>query len=133
MGQIMNFMKAITTLNYDRVFIHMTPVWGAFGAPVWIARGIPVYLWYTHYKMQAGLWLLGLYGKRLFCATPQSLPQYEGSPKKIVTGHGIDLSYWPKRQNVTEHPRHLLVVHRLSRSKRLELCIRALMFLPPDY
>mgnify|MGYP000555744135 CR=1 FL=1 len=137
-GVIFNFLRHILTLKYDRVFIHMTPVWGLVGAPVWIVRRTPVYLWYTHYKMQAGLWLLGFYGKRLFCATPQSLPQYPSSSgkataKKVVVGHGVDLAYWPRRANAAADPYRLLVVHRLSRSKRLELSIRALTLLPEAY
>lgn len=130
LSQILTFWKLIRTLEYDRVFIHMSPVWGLLGAWYWWPKGTPVYLWYTHYKMQAGLWLLGFYAKRLFCATLQSLPQYERSPKKVVVGHGIDLSYWPERKNKAQDPRQLLVVHRLCRSKRLELILQALAFLP---
>lgn len=130
LGQVLRFWKLLLTLRYDRVFIHMSPVWGLLGAWVWIPRRTPVYLWYTHYKMQAGLRLLGWYGKRLFCATPQSLPQYEGNPKKVVTGHGIDLAYWPKRDTLATDPKTLLCVHRLSRSKRLEIVLRAMTLLP---
>ncbi len=135
-GQILRFWKLITTLQYDRVFIHMTPVWGLFGAWWWIPRRTRVYLWYTHYKMQAGLWLLGFYGKRFFCATPQSLPQYQAvdeqhpEAKKVVTGHGIDMAAWPKRSNTAADPTKLLMVHRLARSKRVELTLRALTLLP---
>ncbi len=129
MGQILTFWKHITAHKSDRVFVHMAPVWGLLGAPVWIIRRTPAYLWYTHYKMQAGLWLMAMYGKRLFCATEQSMPQYAGSPKKIVTGHGIDRTFWPRRENHTTEPHKLLVVHRLARSKRAELCIQSLMHL----
>ncbi len=131
--QILRFLWLISTMRYDRVFIHMTPVWGAIGAPVWLVRRVPVYLWYTHYKMQIGLWLLGFYGKRLFAATRQSLPQYEHSPKKIIVGHGVDLSYWPQRANHCPDPHKLLVVLRLARSKRLELVLEALSLLPESY
>lgn len=129
-SQITTFLKQIRTLEYDRVFIHMTPVWGFVGAPVWLARRTPVYLWYTHYKMQTGLRVLGLYAKRMFCATPQSLPQYAHNPKKVIVGHGIDLSFWPQRSNTSKDSKHLLCVHRLSRSKRLEINLRALALLP---
>lgn len=133
-GQILRFWRFILTLQYDRVFIHMTPVWGLVGAPVWLTvRRVPVYLWYTHYTMQAGLWLLGFYAKRMFCATPQSLPQYQGSPRKVVTGHGIDLRFWPVRPNVCAEPHRLLMVHRLARSKRVELSIKALRQLPKHF
>jgi glycosyltransferase involved in cell wall biosynthesis len=129
-AQILRFWKLIATLPYDRVFIHMAPVWGFLGAWRWMFGGKPVYLWYTHYTMQIGLWMLGHYAKRMFCATPQSLPQYDQSPKKVVVGHGVDLAYWPKRENTAKDPKKLLVVHRLSRSKRLELILQALTTLP---
>lgn len=138
-SQIIRFWKLIRTLKYDRVFIHMSPVWGLLGAWYWIPKRTAVYLWYTHYKMQFGLFLLGFYGKRLFCATEQSMPQYpptssgQATAKKIVVGHGIDLSFWPKRENKCVDPYRLLGVFRISRSKRLELCIRALTLLPSAY
>lgn len=131
--QVLQFWRIVSTLRYDRVFIHMTPIWGLLGAPIFVLRRAKVYLWYTHYKMQLGLWLLGLYGKRLFSATSQSLPQYERSAKKVVTGHGIDLHYWPQRQNSSADPQKLLGVYRLSRSKRLELCVRAMQLLPEEF
>ncbi|HRH94264.1 MAG TPA: glycosyltransferase, partial [Candidatus Peribacteria bacterium] len=65
--------------------------------------------------------------------TPQSLPQFEGSPKKVVVGQGIDLDFLPTCQNACADTTRLLVVHRLSRSKRLELCIRALTQLHNQY
>lgn len=131
--QILYFYKYVVTLRYDRIFIHMSPVWYALGFFVWVLKGTPVYLWYTHYKMQLGVRLFSLFGKRFFCATSQSLPQFEGSPKKIVTGHGIDLAFWVKRENSAPDPHALLAVHRLSRSKRLEIAIKALSLLPKSY
>ncbi len=129
----LRFWKLITSQKYDRVFVHMSPVWYTLGFWWWLVRGIPAYLWYTHYKMQLGVRLFGFFGKRFFCATPQSLPQYEGSPKKVVLGHGIDLAFWPKRRNLSMHGSRLLTVHRLSRSKRLEIVIKALPLLDPAY
>ncbi len=139
LSQILAFIRLSFLLPYDRVFVHMAPVWGLLGAPAFILRRKPTYLWYTHYTMQAGLRLIGWYGKRMFCATPQSMPQYpsassgRATAKKVVVGHGIDMTYWPKRPNTDTEPHHLLVVHRLSRSKRLELTIRALTLLPADF
>ncbi len=131
--QIFRFQRLIATLEYDRVFIHMSPVWGLLGSWWFVLRGIPTYLWYTHYKRSLSMRVTGWYAKRLFCATPQSLPQYEGSSKKVVVGHGIDLAIWPQRVNHAADPHELLVVHRLSRSKRLELGIQALALLPKEY
>lgn len=130
---VLRFEKIIMTQRYDCVFIHMAPVWYTLGFWYWLLRRVPAYLWYTHYKMQLGVRLFGFFGTRFFCATPQSLPQFEGSPKKVVVGHGIDLGFWPKRRNLSMHPHRLLAVHRLSRSKRLEIVLRALPLLDPAY
>ena len=130
---VLEFERLILTLKYDRVFVHMAPVWYSLGWWAWLLKGIPCYLWYTHYKMQLGVRLFGWFGKRFFCATSQSLPQFQGSPKKIVIGHGIDLEFWPMRPNVCDNPARLLTVHRLSRSKRLELSIKAMTLLHNEY
>ncbi len=140
------FERLIISRNYDRVFVHMSPVWYALGCWWWLLRGIPVYLWYTHYRMQLGVRLFGWFGKRFFCATSQSLPQFDqtsstrgglrptrGSPKKIVVGHGIDMDFWTRRHNTCQDPFDLLMVHRLSRSKRVEIVFRALALLPQKY
>ena len=129
----LRFWTLIRKEKYDRVFVHMSPIWYTLGFWIWLIRGVPTYLWYTHYKMQLGVRLFGFFGKRFFCATPQSLPQYEGNPKKVVLGHGIDLAFWPKRRNLAMHAHRLLAVHRLSRSKRLEIVIKALPLLDPAY
>ncbi len=126
---ILRFERLIWSLEYDRVFVHMAPVWYALGGWCWLLRAKPTYLWYTHYKIQLGVWLFGIFGRRFFCATPQSLPQYNRSDKKIVVGHGIDLTAWPMRANACVDSHKLLVVHRLSRSKRLELILRAMTLL----
>lgn len=130
---VLRFEKIILSEKYDRVFVHMAPVWYALGFWCWMIRRVPTYLWYTHYKMQIGVRLFGWFGQRFFCATPQSLPQYERSEKKVVVGHGIDLTFWTQRENTARDQHRLLVVHRLSRSKRLELSIRALVQLDPLY
>ncbi len=131
--QMLNFYRLILARDYDRVFIHMSPVWYALGWWVWLMRRKAAYLWYTHYKMQLGVRLFSWFGTRFFCATAQSLPQFEGSRKKIVTGHGIDLAFWPKRRSSCNDPHRLLMVHRLSRSKRVELVVETLLLLPPAY
>lgn len=135
----LRFEKLILSLRYDRVFIHMAPVWYVLGGWWWLLARKAVYLWYTHYTMQLGVRLFGCFGKRFFCATSQSLPQYPSTnsgqvrAKKVVVGHGIDLAIWPERVTLANDPHRLLVVHRLSRSKRLELILRALAILDIAY
>ncbi len=130
------FQRLICSLKYDRVFVHLGQRWLGAGAWWWKLRGIPTYLWYTHYTNPTSLRLGMLATKRAFAATKDSLPQYEGDPRKVVTGHGIDTRFWnmPELPAAQREPAtHLLAVHRLSRSKRLELVIQALAHLPGEY
>jgi len=128
------FLKLIFTLKYNRVFVHMNPEYFTLGGWYWWSKRVPMYLWYTHYTMHIHVRLAGWLCKRLFAATRQSLPQYEGSPKKIITGHGIALDFWGTSLSENNNPpERLLAVHRLCRSKRLELGIRALKYLPDAY
>ena len=132
-----NFFRLILRLDYNRVFVHMNPEYVTLGGWFWFFKNIPVYLWYTHYKMHIHLWLSGIFCRRLFAATAQSLPQYNGNPKKIVTGHGIDVDYWLdddfNKHKQIERNFPMISVHRLCRSKRLELCVKSLKFLPDDF
>ncbi|PIQ79176.1 MAG: hypothetical protein CO042_01005 [Parcubacteria group bacterium CG_4_9_14_0_2_um_filter_41_8] len=132
----LRFLKLIFSLQYDRVFVHMNPEYFTLGALYWWIRRIPMYLWYTHYTMHMHIRLAGWFTKRMFAATKQSMPQYEGNPKKVVTGHGIDIDFWLADSNSDinqNNPKNLLTVHRLCRSKRLELTIKSLKHLPDDY
>lgn len=131
--RLLRFLKLITTLQYDAVFVHMNPEYFTYGGWWWFVRGTPAYLWYTHYTMTLHMFLAGIFGKKLFAATAQSLPQYEGNPKKIILGHGIDTEFWGVLSNDGRNPHQLLSVHRLSRSKRLEIVIETLSLLPEEY
>lgn len=134
--RVFRFLKFVFTLKYDRVFIHMNPEYITLAGWFWFLKGTPVYLWYTHYKMHIHMFFAGVFCKRMFAATAQSMPQYNGSAKKIVTGHGIDFDFWIKNKEIltnNNNPKKLLSVHRLCRSKRVELGILALKYLPEDY
>lgn len=134
--RIIQFYKYIFTLRYNRVFVHMNTEYITLAGWYWFLWRIPVYLWYTHYKMHVHLWFSGLICKRMFTATSQGLPQYEGNEKKIVTRHGIDIDYWVGGEGVGEreyNDKQLLVVHRICRSKRLERTIESLSRLLQTY
>jgi glycosyltransferase involved in cell wall biosynthesis len=136
LAQVFRFLKYIFTLKYDRVFVHMNPEYFTLGGWYWFLRRVPMYLWYTHYKMHIHMRLAGFFCKRMFAATKQSLPQYEGSSKKIITGHGIDMDFWKSTNEFDSNdnsPKNLLTVHRICRSKRLELGIMSLNHLPDEY
>tara|TARA_Y100000310_G_scaffold169635_2_gene169842 strand:- start:8310 stop:9341 length:1032 start_codon:yes stop_codon:yes gene_type:complete len=130
------FLKLIFSQKYNRVFVHMNPEYFTLGGWYWWIKRIPMYLWYTHYTMHIHMRLAGWFSKRMFAATSQSLPQYEGNPKKVVTGHGSDMEFWLGKEDSLENNNsnyNLLTVHRLCRSKRLELVIQSLKHLPDQY
>lgn len=137
LARTFRFLFLVIRLRYTRVFIHMNPEYTTVGGWYWLLRRIPTYLWYTHYTMHIHMWLSGKLCKRLFAATPQSLPQYTGNPKKIILGHGIDIDFWQsldiiqKDNTCDEH--HLVSIHRICRSKRLDLAIETLQYLPEAY
>ena len=128
----LRFLKLILSLQYDRVFVHMNPEYFTLGGWWWSITRKPSYLWYTHYSMYLHLKLAAFFSTRMFAATVQSLPQYNGNPKKVVTGHGVNTQFWTA-VNVCTNKKSLVMVHRLSRSKRVELGIQALSFLPAEY
>lgn len=132
----LRFFKFIFTLKYNRVFVHMNPEYFTLGGWYWFLRRVPMYLWYTHYKMHIHMRLAGFFCKRMFAATKQSLPQYEGRPKKIITGHGIDMDFWLSENIINSNEnssKNLITVHRICRSKRLEMSIMSLKHLPEEY
>lgn len=134
--QIFRFWKLLWTTPHDRAFVHMTPRWLFLGCWYWWLKRIPCYLWFTHYTNTISLKIGSRVAKRMFAATKECLPHYEGSPKKVVTGHGIDTTFWETAESpdIDRAPAtHLLAVHRISRSKRLELILKALALLPPVY
>lgn len=131
-----HFEKLITTLSYDRVFVHLAQRWVGAGAWWWRLKKIPTYLWYTHYTRPLSLRLGELAIKRIFTATEECVPHWKGDPRKVVTGHGIDTHFWnvePLADNQREPATHLLAVHRISRSKRFDLVLKTLALLPPQY
>jgi glycosyltransferase involved in cell wall biosynthesis len=136
-GRITRFFKYIFSIKYDSVFVHMNPEYVTLGGWFWFIKNTPIYLWYTHYSTHIHLKITAVLSKRMFAATKQSLPQYDGNPKKIILGHGIDVEHWTdhieKDFENNNNSRDLVSIHRICRSKRLEIAIRALTFLPQEY
>lgn len=132
-----HFLKLIISLRYDRVFVHMNSEYVTLGGWYWYLKRIPIYLWYTHYARHIHIWMSAKLCRRLFAATPQSMPQLEGNPKRVILGHGVDPTFWlnalPEHWENANEPVHLLCVHRICRSKRVELSLQALMHLPERY
>lgn len=129
MAQILRFWKLIIaqSCSYDRVFVHMTPVWVVLGWPVWFITRKPVYLWY---EARGGGWPLVFALRmvhKIFGATDYGLPR--NSRRHVIVGHGIDTERF--RADPGRHQEGLLVtVGRVTPVKHYDVLLHALAALP---
>jgi len=134
--RIILFLKYVFQIKYDAVFVHMNPEYITLAGWFWRLKNKPVYLWYTHYTMHIHMRMAGLICTRMFAATPQSMPQFNRSPKKTILGHGLDIDFWISDYSDNESGKdeyEIISVHRICKSKRLELAILSLLELPDKY
>jgi glycosyltransferase involved in cell wall biosynthesis len=113
--------------SYDRVLVHMTPVWVLLGWPFCAILRKPVYLWY---EIKRGSWKLFIALKlvrAVFTATEQGIPHPVN--KQRVVGHGIDTEVF--RPDPARHEPGLIVsVGRITRSKHFDQILEAFAGLP---
>ena len=128
-AQVMRFWKLIISEShsYDRVFVHMTPIWVVLGWPVWVILRKPVFLWY---EARGGGWSL-LFALRMvrkvFGATDYGLPR--NSRRHVIVGHGIDTERF--RSDPGKHCEGFLVtIGRVTPVKHYDVLLRALAELP---
>ena len=139
--------------DVDLIFVHMVPRYAILAAPLARLYGIPMVLWNAHGTVSRYLRLAHRLVAAVVTASPESFRI--NSPKRIVTGHGIDTEFFTAaghgsvdseggrrlqtcatgRETADEAPREaahgpvLLTVGRLSRSKDYGAIIRALALL----
>lgn len=127
--QILRFWSIIwgTRHAYDRVFVHMTPVWVLLGWPVWAVLRKPVYLWYEIRRGSFKLTLALLCVRKVFSATVQGLPY--AHRKQVVCGHGIDTAQFAP-DNGQREGGLAVAAGRLTRSKNYDIILRAFAQVP---
>lgn len=74
--------------QYDKVFVHMAPIFAVIAAPWARLWGKRVGLWYTHKAVTWKLRLAEKFVHIIFTASPESFRLQ--SSKVVVTGHGTD-------------------------------------------
>lgn len=131
-SQVFRFWKLIISKrrSYDRVLVHMTPIWVVLGFPVWFLLRKRMYLWYeargTRWPLRVALVFL----HKVFSASQHGMPL--ASKKSVITGHGIDTDYFIP--SGTEKEEGLIVtVGRLTQSKHMVEMIEAFSLLPEPY
>lgn len=130
--QILRFWRLQWSMRreYDRVFVHMTPVWVVLGAPLWFCLRKPVYLWY---EARGGGWALPVAlrcVRTVFSATAYGLPRR--SRRHEILGHGIDTDFFvPDDAKRDEHL--ITAIGRVTRVKHLDVILDAFAQLDASY
>ncbi len=115
--------------NYDTTLIHMNPEYLVAAGWLWRVLGKKTALWYTHKNVDFKLRIAVLFAQVIFTASKES---FRLRSKKVqVVGHGIDTDFFSPDAN---SPRGdtILSAGRLSASKRNDLIVRAMPFVPQD-
>lgn len=127
--QVFRFWKEIIrhASSYDRVFVHMTPIWIVLGAPVWVLLRKPMYLWYEIKRGSIKLSIALLFVRKVFAASEHGLPSVV--KKQVIVGHGIDTDAFAIDAAVREK-NHIVALGRVTTIKHYEVIIRAFAKLP---
>lgn len=116
-GYIKNLFKYLWSerKNYDTVFVHMNPIYLVVAG--WFLKILrkPMYLWYTHKNVDFKLKFSSIFVQNIFTASDKSLRF--NSPKKVVTGHGIDTTLFKPDESVLKE-NIILTVGRVSEIKQ---------------
>jgi glycosyltransferase involved in cell wall biosynthesis len=107
--------EALLEDGFDAVLAHMVPRYSLLAAATARKAGARQYLWYTHGGVDARLRRAAGVVDKLFTASAESL-RLE-SPKKIVTGHGIDLEHFGEHGARPQMPPRILSVGRITPAK----------------
>ena len=130
-GILFNFYKFILSRRkkYDKVFVHMNPVYIVLGGLIWkFFLGKDIFLWYTHKSVDWKLRIAEKFSKKIFTASKESFRLK--SDKLLVTGHGININVFKPDYIKKKHPDlKTLFVGRISKTKDLGVCIKALKIL----
>lgn len=84
--------EALRDEGFDAVLAHMVPRYSLLAARPARRAGAGSFLWYTHATVDARLRRALRQVDKVFTASPESL-RVE-TPKRVVTGHGIDLEHF---------------------------------------
>lgn len=107
--------EALLTDRFDAVLAHMVPRYSVLAARTARKAGARQFLWYTHGTADERLRRAVELVDKVFTASEESLRVQ--TPKKIVTGHGIDLEHFAERGAQPRMPPRILSVGRLTPSK----------------
>lgn len=138
---IFNFYKYIIQEkdNYDKVFVHMNPIYVVLGGVIWRIFGKSIALWYTHKNVDLKLRIAEIISNRIFSASSES---FRLKSKKLhVVGHGIDIDYFRQDNNdnlnfnIKNNDNILRILHvgRITPIKSYEVLLKSIVILRDKY
>lgn len=107
--------EALLQDGFEAVLAHMVPRYTLLSSGIARRAGAGQFLWYTHGAVDARLQRAAELVDKLFTASEESLRL--ATPRKVVTGHGIDLEHFAPRGAQPVRPIRLLEVGRLTPAK----------------
>lgn len=107
--------EALGRDGFDAVLAHMVPRYALLADGPARRHGARLYLWYTHAAVDARLVRASNVVAKVFTASPESLRI--DTPRRVVTGHGIDLHHFASREEDRASPPRILAVGRLTPAK----------------
>ena len=122
LGFYIGLLKTIK--NIDAILVHMIPKYAILAAPVAFIFRKPIYLWYTGVSANRDLRIAVMFCRKIFTAHEAAMRV--NTPKRIVTGHGIDVNKFSifnfqfLNSEIT-----ILSVGRITPSKGHDLIIKA--------
>ncbi|MBI5362920.1 MAG: glycosyltransferase family 4 protein [Planctomycetes bacterium] len=107
--------EALTKDGFDAVLAHMVPRYALLASGPARRAGARTFLWYTHAGVDQRLLAAVERVEKVFTASSESLRV--DTPRRVVTGHGIDLDHFEHRGGEFDGPPRILSVGRLTPSK----------------
>ncbi len=127
-GKVFGFYAGLfkTIGKSDAILVHMIPKYVILAAPVAFIYRKPIFMWYTGVSVHWKLRLAVLFCKKVFTAHEAAM-RIE-TPKRVITGHGIDVSKFKILNTKYQIPDkiNILSVGRITPSKQHDFVIRAI-------
>lgn len=126
-GKIFGFYSGLPklVLKSDAILVHMIPKYVILAAPIAFVLRRPIYMWYTGVSVHWQLRLAVFFCRKIFTAHEAAMRI--NTPKRIVTGHGIDVDKFKFQISKfkTIDGIMILSVGRITPSKGHDLVINA--------
>lgn len=121
-----NLYKYLYKLNgsYDKVFVHMNPIYLVLCGLYFRLKRIPTYLWYVHRSVNLKLRIATLFADKVFTSAKESFKI--DSNKVVYLGHGIDINSLPNTSHLyTGNTLRIAHIGRITLIKNIEVLIDA--------